>query len=142
MSFVPNIGFVLAVIPPFLVTLLESGFWTAVVVLLLDHRGQHHRRQPDGASFHEQERGSFRALMGFLSLILWLGAGRGRSAYLGAHDADGEAAVLRLLRKHASHLGVHGEECAAKSTAKEAPQERAGCDRVGAVGGDDRRGPP
>ena len=34
-SFIPNIGFVLAVIPPFFVTLLESGFWTAFAVLIL-----------------------------------------------------------------------------------------------------------
>ncbi len=35
MSFIPNIGFVLAVIPPFFVTLLESGFWPAFAVLML-----------------------------------------------------------------------------------------------------------
>jgi predicted PurR-regulated permease PerM len=34
-SFIPNIGFVLAVIPPFFVALLESGFWTAFVVIIL-----------------------------------------------------------------------------------------------------------
>lgn len=35
MSFIPNIGFVIAVIPPFIVTLLESGFWPAFAVLML-----------------------------------------------------------------------------------------------------------
>ncbi len=35
MSFIPNIGFVIAVIPPFFVTLLESGFWPAFAVLML-----------------------------------------------------------------------------------------------------------
>jgi predicted PurR-regulated permease PerM len=35
MSFIPNIGFVLAVIPPFFVTLLASGFWPAFAVLML-----------------------------------------------------------------------------------------------------------
>jgi predicted PurR-regulated permease PerM len=34
-SFIPNIGFVLSVIPPFFVALLESGFWTALVVVVL-----------------------------------------------------------------------------------------------------------
>jgi predicted PurR-regulated permease PerM len=34
-SFIPNIGFVLSVIPPFFVTLLESGFWTAFAVVIL-----------------------------------------------------------------------------------------------------------
>ncbi len=70
MSFVPNIGFVLAVIPPFLVTMLESGFWTAVVVLLLvivfntlvdSVMGPHFMSRSVGLS----------SLMCFLSLILW-----------------------------------------------------------------------
>ena len=70
MSFVPNIGFVLAVIPPFLVTLLESGLWTAVVVLVLviifntivdSLIGPHFMSKSVGLS----------TLMVFLSLILW-----------------------------------------------------------------------
>ncbi len=70
MSFVPNIGFILAVIPPFMVTLLESGFWTAVVVLLLtiifntivdSLMGPHFMSRSVGLS----------ALMCFLSLIIW-----------------------------------------------------------------------
>jgi predicted PurR-regulated permease PerM len=70
MSFVPNIGFVLSVIPPFLVTMLESGFWTAVVVLLLviifnsivdSLIGPHFMSKSVGLS----------TLMVFLSLILW-----------------------------------------------------------------------
>lgn len=35
LSFIPNIGFVLAVIPPFFVTLLESGFAEAATVLII-----------------------------------------------------------------------------------------------------------
>lgn len=35
LSFVPNIGFVLSVIPPFLLTLLESGFTRAAVVVVV-----------------------------------------------------------------------------------------------------------
>jgi AI-2 transport protein TqsA len=35
LSFIPNIGFVLSVIPPFFVTLLEFGFTRAVVVVLI-----------------------------------------------------------------------------------------------------------
>jgi AI-2 transport protein TqsA len=70
MSFVPNIGFVLAVIPPFLVTMLESGFWTAVIVLVLtiifntivdSVMGPHFMSRSVGLS----------ALMCFLSLIVW-----------------------------------------------------------------------
>ncbi len=70
MSFVPNIGFVLAVIPPFLVSLLESGFWTAAVVLLLtivfntivdSLMGPHFMSKSVGLS----------SLICFLSLILW-----------------------------------------------------------------------
>lgn len=35
LSFVPNIGFILSVIPPFLVTLLESGFNQAALMLII-----------------------------------------------------------------------------------------------------------
>jgi AI-2 transport protein TqsA len=35
LSFIPNIGFVLAVIPPFFVTLLESGFTRAAIVVAI-----------------------------------------------------------------------------------------------------------
>jgi predicted PurR-regulated permease PerM len=35
LSFIPNIGFILAVIPPFFVTLLESGFTRAAIVVAL-----------------------------------------------------------------------------------------------------------
>jgi AI-2 transport protein TqsA len=35
LSYIPNIGFVISVIPPFVVTLLEQGFWRAVIVLVV-----------------------------------------------------------------------------------------------------------
>ena len=35
LSFIPNIGFVLAVIPPFFVTLLEYGFTRAAIVVAI-----------------------------------------------------------------------------------------------------------
>jgi AI-2 transport protein TqsA len=35
LSFIPNIGFVLSVIPPFFITLLESGFTTAATVVII-----------------------------------------------------------------------------------------------------------
>jgi AI-2 transport protein TqsA len=35
LSFIPNIGFVLAVIPPFFVTLLEFGFTRAIIVVAI-----------------------------------------------------------------------------------------------------------
>ena len=71
MSFVPNIGFVLAVIPPFLVTFLESGFWTAVVVLLLVIVANTIVDSLIGPHFMSRSVG-LSTLMVFLSLILWL----------------------------------------------------------------------
>jgi AI-2 transport protein TqsA len=70
MSFVPNIGFVLAVIPPFMVTLLESGFWTAVVVLLLTIIFNTIVDSLMGPHFMSKSVG-LTSLMCFLSLIIW-----------------------------------------------------------------------
>jgi AI-2 transport protein TqsA len=71
MSFVPNIGFVLAVIPPFLVTMLESGFWMAVVVLLLVIVANTIVDSLIGPHFMSRSVG-LSTLMVFLSLILWV----------------------------------------------------------------------
>jgi AI-2 transport protein TqsA len=35
LSFVPNLGFILSVIPPFFVGLLEFGFWRSVIAILV-----------------------------------------------------------------------------------------------------------
>jgi AI-2 transport protein TqsA len=35
LSYIPNIGFVISVIPPFIVTLLEQGFWRALILVIV-----------------------------------------------------------------------------------------------------------
>jgi predicted PurR-regulated permease PerM len=35
LSYIPNIGFVISVIPPFVVTLIEQGFWWALIVVVV-----------------------------------------------------------------------------------------------------------
>ena len=136
MSFVPNIGFVLAVIPPFLVTMLESGFWTAVVVLLLVIVANTIVDSLIGPHFMSRSVG-LSTLMVFLSLILWLWVLGGVGALI--------AVPMTLMVKHlffdsyestrplsefmaSGVLEEHRKRSAARKTSR---------GRRGVIGGDD-----
>ena len=70
LSFIPNIGFVLAVIPPFFVTLLESGFTRAAVVVAIVIFFNGLVNNAVTPRFMGQKTG-LSALAVFLSLVIW-----------------------------------------------------------------------
>jgi AI-2 transport protein TqsA len=70
LSFIPNIGFVLAVIPPFFVTLLEYGFTRAAIVVGIVIVVNGFVNNAIAPRFMGQRTG-LTALAVFLSLVLW-----------------------------------------------------------------------
>ena len=70
LSFIPNIGFVLAVIPPFFVTLLESGFTRAAIVVAIVIVINGFVNNAIAPRFMGQRTG-LSTLAVFLSLVLW-----------------------------------------------------------------------
>ena len=107
LSFIPNIGFMLSVIPVFFITLLEFGFARAAVVVIIvivintivdnyfspkimgKERGPEH---PDRLPF---------------GVLLGLGPRGAGSAHVGAAHAGREAALLRFLREHSDDIQPH-----------------------------------
>jgi len=70
LSFIPNIGFVLAVIPPFFVTLLEFGFTRAAIVVAIVIVVNGFVNNAIAPRFMGQRTG-LSTLAIFLSLVLW-----------------------------------------------------------------------
>ncbi len=70
LSFIPNIGFVLAVIPPFFVTLLEYGFTRAAIVVAIVIVINGFVNNAIAPRFMGQRTG-LSALAVFLSFVLW-----------------------------------------------------------------------
>jgi AI-2 transport protein TqsA len=70
LSFIPNIGFVLSVIPPFFVTLLESGFTRAAIVVTIVIVINGLVNNAIAPRFMGQRTG-LSTLAVFLSLVLW-----------------------------------------------------------------------
>ena len=70
LSFIPNIGFVLAVIPPFFVTLLEFGFTRAAIVVAIVIVFNGFVNNAIAPRFMGQKTG-LSTLAVFLSLVLW-----------------------------------------------------------------------
>jgi predicted PurR-regulated permease PerM len=70
LSFIPNIGFVLSVIPPFFVTLLESGFARAAIVVAIVILFNGFVNNAIAPRFMGQKTG-LSTLAVFLSLVLW-----------------------------------------------------------------------
>ena len=70
LSFIPNIGFVLAVIPPFFVTLLEFGFTRAAIVVAIVIVINGFVNNAIAPRFMGQRTG-LSTLAVFLSLVLW-----------------------------------------------------------------------
>ena len=70
LSFIPNIGFVLSVIPPFFVTLLESGFTRAAIVVAIVIVINGFVNNAIAPRFMGQRTG-LSTLAVFLSLVLW-----------------------------------------------------------------------
>ncbi len=70
LSFIPNIGFVLAVIPPFFVTLLEFGFTRAAIVVAIVIVFNGFVNNAIAPRFLGQKTG-LSTLAVFLSLVLW-----------------------------------------------------------------------
>ncbi len=70
LSFIPNIGFVLSVIPPFFVTLLESGFTRAAIVVAIVIVVNGLVNNAIAPRFMG-ERTGLSTLAVFLSLVLW-----------------------------------------------------------------------
>jgi len=69
-SYIPNIGFVLSVIPPFFVTLLEQGFTRAVIVVVLVIVVNGFVNNAITPRFMGQKTG-LTTLVVFLSLVIW-----------------------------------------------------------------------
>jgi AI-2 transport protein TqsA len=70
LSFIPNIGFVLSVIPPFFVTLLEFGFTRAIIVVVIVIFFNGLVNNAVTPRFMGQKTG-LSTLAVFLSLVLW-----------------------------------------------------------------------
>lgn len=70
LSYIPNIGFVLSVIPPFFVTLLEQGFTRAVIVVVLVIAVNGFVNNAITPRFMGYKTG-LTTLIVFLSLVLW-----------------------------------------------------------------------
>jgi len=70
LSYIPNIGFVLSVIPPFFVTLFEQGFTRAVIVVVLVIGVNGFVNNAIAPRYMGQKTG-LTTLIVFLSLVLW-----------------------------------------------------------------------
>ncbi len=107
LSFIPNIGFVLAVIPPFFVTLLGYRFRSG-----RDRGGCRDADQRSGEQRHlpavhgaADGADPSHGLLG--RCLVGMGAGTCGSSHGGAPDAHGETSVLRIVREHTGPLQIH-----------------------------------
>ena len=51
-NYIPNIGFLIGMLPPAIIALLDGGVGSSVAVVICLHRDQHRGADPDPAAVH------------------------------------------------------------------------------------------
>ena len=97
LSFIPYVGFILALIPPALLALITGGWVAALVVDRRLRRHQHRLGQRDQAARDGHRDQPLAAHRVRLPGAVGLGPGAARRPARGAHDADRQGPALRGL---------------------------------------------